>query len=61
MGSPDFDDLAEFLRLLLEGFVDEPEVGQEDSMSFEDGGDVHGSWVAVVAGLRPVDIIVGVD
>lgn len=59
MSSSDLDDVGEFMRLLLQGFMEGSQSRKKDSMGLEHCCDVHNCREAVIAGLTAIDMVVG--
>jgi len=61
MGSAYFYDFLELFGLLVHFLLDELQTGQQGSMSFKDGSNVHDSGEAIVAGLPHIYMVIGMD
>lgn len=60
VGSSDLNDILELLLLLLKSLEESLETGEQDLVSLDDCGDMHGSWESIVGTLTHVDVVVRV-
>ena len=58
MCSSDLDDVGEFLRLLLQGFMQGSQPRKQNSVGLKHCCDVHNGWEAVIAGLAAINVVI---
>ena len=58
VSSANFYNFVELPHFLFKGVMDEFQVGKEDTISFQDSGNVHGSGIAIITRLRSVNMVI---